>query len=89
MAVQRLVDDMIKHKVINEDQRELAEFILEYMEKGREAVNTQEREQWFNTIKKNRCIDEQGRLIADGDIDTFQVLLWMLCAEGIIARYEG
>ena len=87
--VERLVDDMIKHKVINEDERQLAEFILEYMARGPDAINTQEREQWFNTLKKNGCIDKQGRLIADDDIDTFQIMLWMLCAEGIITRHEG
>ena len=82
--IKSIVAGLVKDGVINDDDAPVAEFVLEYMARGRDAVNTEQRQQWYENMKSGGCVDEQGRLRAAGDIDVFQLLLWILCAQGFI-----
>ena len=88
-TVKSIVRELVAKGVIGESDAGVAEFLFDYLAFGRDAVNTPERKKWYENLKSSGCVDGQGRIIADSDeVDAFQIAIWILCAEGLIARRE-
>ena len=83
-----ILNTLVKEGIINEDDRELASFILEYLSTGKWIISNESRRGWYENLVRNGCVDGRGRLIATGDVDETQLSLWMLCATGAI-KFEA
>jgi len=86
--VKEITNEMIKATIIGEDDREVAECILSLIIDGKHLSKCSK---YFDTMKKNGCMTEDGKLIASKDLvegktDTLglELALWVLSAKDYI-----
>lgn len=63
-------------------------FLIDYIKRGVDAVDTPERRVWYENLKRGGCLDENDRLIMSMDDVIVQFALWKLCARGLVRMVE-